>query len=160
MNYSSVPNSWNKRPPLFFFKNIFESPPPFPALVRTHPSQIHIHIHIHMHTHTHTHTHTQTHTHITYWFFFFFLEKIRKMRFKFSNKVRKQWLFFLYTLIYIVRSQYACRFFVNLRHLNRIRQITPSLLLILFCWIFQIHPLMKTLGYSGPKSRVLIFWKL
>ena len=37
--------------------------------------------------------------------FSFFLKKIRKMRFKFSNEVGKQWLFFSYTLICIVLSQ-------------------------------------------------------
>ena len=118
------------------------------------------HTHTHAHTHTHTHTHTNSHAYITYWFFIFFREKIWKMRFKFSNEVRKQWLFFLYALICIVRSRYACRFFVKLRHLNQIRQIAPSLLLILFCWVFQSHSLIKALGYSGPRIRVLIFWKL
>ena len=146
MNYSLVPNKWNKRPHLIFFKKIFES-----ALLR-HP--------LHTQTHTHTHTHTNSHTYHLLIFLFFFREKIRKIRFKFSNEVRKHWLFFLYTLICIVRSQYACRFFVKLRHLNQIRQIAPSLLLILFCWVFQSHSLIKTLGYSGPRIRVLIFWKL
>ena len=137
--------------PSTFFKKIIESrPPPFPALIRTPPT----------YTHTHTHTHKLTHTHITYWFFIFFREKIRKMRFKFSNEVRKQWLFFLHTLICIVLSQYACRLFVKLLHLNQIRQISPSFLIFLFWWIFQSQPLIKALGYWGPRSRVLVFWKL
>ena len=130
--------------PLCYFssKEILNPPPPSPALIRTPP------------------TYTQIHPHTIHWFFIFFREKIRKMRFKFSNEVRYQWLFCLYTLILIVLSQYTCRFFVNLHHLNQIRQITPPFLLILFCWIFQSHHLIKTLGYSGPKSWGLIFWKL
>ena len=127
INYCLVPNKWNKRPHLFFSKKYLNLPlSPF-LLLLGHP----LYTHPPTHPPTHTHTHTHTYTHHLLIFLFFFREKIRKMRFKFSSKVRKQWLFFLYTLTCIVRSQYACRFFVKLRHLNQIRQISPSLLLIL-----------------------------
>ena len=148
-------------PPSTFFKKIFESRPhPSSTLIRTPPKHRHTHTCTHTHKHTHTHTHTNSRTHITCWFFIFFRKKIRKMKFKVPNEVRKQWLLFLNTLICIVLSQYACRLFVKLRNLNQIRQVSPSFLLILFWWIFQSQPLIKALGYWGPRSRVLVFWKL
>ena len=144
MNYSSVPNKRNKRSPLLFFLDkIFGSPFSLSCSYQDTPLQ----------------TYKLTHTPLIN-FSFFFREKIRKMRFKLSDEVRYQWLFFLYRLTFIVLSQYTCRFFVNLHHLNQIRQMTPPLLLILFCWIFQSHPLIKIVGYSGPKNWGLIFWKL
>ena len=152
MNYSLVPNKWNKCSHLLFSKKYLSFGLPPLLLSLEHP--------LNTHTHTHTHTYTHSRTHITYWFFIFFRKKIRKMRFKFSNEVRKQWLIFLYTLICIVLSQFACRLFVKLRYLNQIRQISPSSLLILFWWIFQSQLLIKVLGYWGPRSRVLVFWKL
>ena len=125
MNYSSVWNKRNKRSPLlFFFKKIFQLPSLL--LLLEHP----------LYTHTNSRTHHLLIFHI-------FPRKIRKMRFKFSNEVHKQWLFFLYALTFIVFSQYTCSFFVNLHHLNQIKQITPPVLLILICSIFQSMLLLR-----------------
>ena len=132
INYSLVLNKRNKHPPLLFFlEKISESSTPSFALIRT-PLLTHTHIHTHTHTHKHTHTHTHTHTRPTYWFSFF-LRKIRKMRFKLSNEVSKQWLFFPYTLLFIVLSHYACRFFVNFCHLNQISKwhLPPAYFILL-----------------------------
>ena len=120
MNYSSVPHKRNKCPHLLFSKKYLSLALPPLLLLLEHP------------LHTHTNTHTNSRTHINYWFFIIFRKKIRKMRFKLSNEVRKRWLFFLYTLICIVLSQYACRLLMKLRHMNQIRQILPSFLPILF----------------------------
>ena len=112
INYSLVLNKRNKHPPLLFFlEKISKSSTPSFALIRTP---------LLTHTHIHTHTHTHTHTHVPLIDFSFFLRKIRKMRFKLSNEVSKQWLFFPNTLLFIVLSHYACRFFVNFCHLNQI----------------------------------------
>ena len=116
MNYSSVLNKRNKHLLLLFFSKKY---PNFllPPLLLSEPSLLK---HTQKLSHTHKHTHTHTHTHTPLNDFSFFLRKIRKMRFKFLNEVGKQWLFFPYTLICIVLSQYSCRFFMNLHHLNQI----------------------------------------
>ena len=66
MNYSSVPNKWNKRPHLLFSKKYLSLPLPPLLLLLGHP----------LHTHTHTHTrHTNSHTHASLIDFSFFFEK-------------------------------------------------------------------------------------
>ena len=61
INYSSVPNKWNKRPHIFFSKKYLKLPYPFPALIRTPPTR----------ARAHTHTDTNSHTHHLLIFHFF-----------------------------------------------------------------------------------------